>query len=126
MSIDLSKLTNSSGAAKSKDSGVGIGAAATRSVAYIYARLPLFLHRDDDGPFVCPHPLTVGGRVQRRPQALRLRPRLFNTGPNWHGYSDPDPDVHSDFYPCTNSNTNTHANTQAAPSSSQGLTEVNS
>jgi hypothetical protein len=43
MSVDLCKITNSSGVAKSKDSVIGIGATATENVAYIYARLPLFL-----------------------------------------------------------------------------------
>ena len=33
MSVDLSKITNSSGVAKSKDSVVGIGATATRTTA---------------------------------------------------------------------------------------------
>ena len=33
MSVDLSKITNSFGAAKSKDSVVGIGATATRTTA---------------------------------------------------------------------------------------------
>ena len=42
MSVNLSKVTNSSGVAKSKDSVVGIGATATGSVAYIYARLLFF------------------------------------------------------------------------------------
>lgn len=42
MSVDLSKITNSSGVAKSKDSVVGIGPTATGSVAYIY-KAPLFL-----------------------------------------------------------------------------------
>jgi hypothetical protein len=46
MSVDLCKITNSSGVAKSKDSVIGIGATATENVAYIYARLLFFYPPD--------------------------------------------------------------------------------